>query len=618
MPDDVALDQKALSCPFCAGHTLVPCFTLPDVSGKPARVYQCLECLCHIPSTAFAPEEEPDVTATQVAFHDLIWGESTPEAMEQLRIDLNRMVSILEPQLGPNGPGRQVCEIGCGRGGLLRSLIDRGYDAYGCEPSHTLVSIARKYYELAPDRLFEVPGSDFLDGLEARGIRPQAFIMWHVAEHVRNPIGLLQRLARMLHPEEGRLVLQVPMISTPQLIPHHYFFVTPETLPFLSKKLGDLPFKYAIDTEYKFITIMMGRPYAADAMNVATGEGDPWHATVARSEPIRTRDLAIEIKTKIAEFQVKQVEGLQAEKAALIARIAELESSNRSAIDSSARGGQEMVDALRAAREQVAQRDASLAALQGQMAQNVTKAGLLAQEIQQLRTKVQASDGEMARQRGVIEEGWKTSQAMNAQLLQSRVRAETAEAEVARQRGQLEAAQANAQVQSNEIVDLRVRLEAAEAEVVRQRGVIEDGWKSVVSTAREVALRDRWLYEHQVQKADLEQKLAAAQQASAQLEAEVAAARQVSARLEGEIAAVRQEATQLESELAAAQRASESAHREADQFRIEATNAQHALVQAGSGKFVRALSRMGMIQIPHVEPRAGDTPPALTAQPPRI
>jgi SAM-dependent methyltransferase len=133
-------------------------------------------------------------------------------------------------------------DIGCGDGAFLQSLKSRGWDVYGTETSAAACAIARTKGisvhegELAsadfPDRFFDV------------------ITLWHVLEHIPDPVAELDRIRRMLR-DDGSLVIEVPNSDSPTLqfcggqwygldVPRHLQHFSPSTLQHLLDSTGFL------------------------------------------------------------------------------------------------------------------------------------------------------------------------------------------------------------------------------------------------------------------------------------------------------------------------------------------------------------------------------------------
>jgi SAM-dependent methyltransferase len=94
-----------------------------------------------------------------------------------------------------------VLDFGCGDGKFLNRLQDAGWETYGIEPSSEVAFLRHT-------RLTTPPQDGSFD----------LVFLHHVLEHIRNPYGVLQQLARTLR-EGGILFVGVPRLDTLPL--HH-------------------------------------------------------------------------------------------------------------------------------------------------------------------------------------------------------------------------------------------------------------------------------------------------------------------------------------------------------------------------------------------------------------
>jgi len=121
-----------------------------------------------------------------------------------VRLVGERHISFLTRFLAPGG---RVLDVGCGRGVILGPLADRGFEVHGVEISAEAAQGADPRAEI---RIASSLGDA---GYEA-GFFDQV-VIWHVLEHVADPRGTLEEVARILRPG-GRLIVAVPNFSSAQ------------------------------------------------------------------------------------------------------------------------------------------------------------------------------------------------------------------------------------------------------------------------------------------------------------------------------------------------------------------------------------------------------------------
>lgn len=102
-------------------------------------------------------------------------------------------------------PGR-LLELGSGRGFFLDAVRRCGFDPLGVEPSPALAERAGQEFGVQVKQ-------GFLEEVDLAGERFESVCMFHVFEHVDEPITLLDRLAGLLL-GCGLLVLEVPNLAS--------------------------------------------------------------------------------------------------------------------------------------------------------------------------------------------------------------------------------------------------------------------------------------------------------------------------------------------------------------------------------------------------------------------
>lgn len=138
-------------------------------------------------------------------------------------------------------PPARILDIGCGSGGFLKKLANRGFEAFGSELEGRA---ARRAMQLDGIKIKTGPlleadfDKDFFD----------AVCMWHVFEHLTEPKRTMEIASRILKPS-GYLFLSMPNIESIQSRlfrgnwlhldpPRHLLFLAPEKLISVMKNFG--------------------------------------------------------------------------------------------------------------------------------------------------------------------------------------------------------------------------------------------------------------------------------------------------------------------------------------------------------------------------------------------
>jgi SAM-dependent methyltransferase len=186
-------------CPICGGTSARPRFAIEDLES---RIVVCTGCglgsLFPAPSAeaiaAFYPEEYYGAAGRK--FRGLV------ETL--VRLVGSRHVQFLAAGLPP---GARVLDVGCGRGVLLSALADRGLEAHGVEatPAAARGADPRARIAIAPRLSDAHYPAGFFDEV----------IVWHVFEHLPDPMETLREIRRILK-DGGRLVVAVPNFESRQ------------------------------------------------------------------------------------------------------------------------------------------------------------------------------------------------------------------------------------------------------------------------------------------------------------------------------------------------------------------------------------------------------------------
>lgn len=100
-------------------------------------------------------------------------------------------------------------EIGCAQGEFLAELNKLGVDATGVEPSEAMVALGKKSYDV------EILNGIY-DDLPEKEDHYGLINLFHVLEHVADPLATLKRIRREIR-DDGTLFLEVPTLGDCQL-----------------------------------------------------------------------------------------------------------------------------------------------------------------------------------------------------------------------------------------------------------------------------------------------------------------------------------------------------------------------------------------------------------------
>jgi SAM-dependent methyltransferase len=186
-----ALRAGDRACPVCGSDGL----EMPRY--RKVGLVRCADCDLVFHSHTPANARDDYVNGDYVARHvDYVEEERAARHIAEQRADW-----LLEFK-----PPGTLLELGSGRGFFLDAVSRRGFRALGVEPSPELAGRARDDFGVEVRQGF----------FEEVDLADQSFdsaCMFHVLEHVEEPVALLRRLAKQLT-VGGLLVLEVPNIAS--------------------------------------------------------------------------------------------------------------------------------------------------------------------------------------------------------------------------------------------------------------------------------------------------------------------------------------------------------------------------------------------------------------------
>jgi SAM-dependent methyltransferase len=201
MHTDVFDQLESVDCPVCGSNQHTRLFVARDrLVGLPGEfpVVRCQRChfvfLNPRPTAESLPAWYPDV------YYPVDGGAETPEAIDVARGLLERVESA--------EPGRtlSILDVGCGTGLFLKFARDAGHQVRGIELSESAVTYGQQVYGLPIE-------TGTIESVELSESSFDVITMWHVLEHLADPVVALERISQLLKPG-GLLLFGVPNIES--------------------------------------------------------------------------------------------------------------------------------------------------------------------------------------------------------------------------------------------------------------------------------------------------------------------------------------------------------------------------------------------------------------------
>lgn len=170
-----------------------------------------------------------------------------------------RNIQALET-LVPNYNGRRLLDVGAHVGVFVEVAQERGWDAWGLEPSRWAVNMGRER------GLNMIQGG--LRDAELDSDSYDAVTMWDVVEHLLDPLAELREAARVLKPGGVLLAHTINIDSAfaqlmgkhwPWLVEMHNYFFSPHTLGALVAKAGLRVERWQVQGRYLHLGYLLSR-----------------------------------------------------------------------------------------------------------------------------------------------------------------------------------------------------------------------------------------------------------------------------------------------------------------------------------------------------------------------
>ena len=231
-PRNTRLDDNRNGCPLCGSVYSDRVFKLKTWARY--TIERCRDCDFVHAAPRPAPEDLERFYTSGYFRRNEETGLGYADYRSMAELNARRMWHDLRSYMPSHETGsRRLLDVGCATGGFMSEAQADGWNCTGVELSEYAVSVARNEFHLNV-----MQGDIFLDALQ--GNLFSLITMWHVLEHVIDPVRTLKRAYSLLEPG-GMLFVELPNWGSlgrrirgkhwGQLKPpEHINYFTPETL----------------------------------------------------------------------------------------------------------------------------------------------------------------------------------------------------------------------------------------------------------------------------------------------------------------------------------------------------------------------------------------------------
>jgi SAM-dependent methyltransferase len=153
-----------------------------------------------------------------------------PNTQKETELWLKKCIEVV----GRIKKGKRILDIGCGTGKLIYEMQSRGWEVFGVDTSAIASSYTKEKLGIK-----NIYNQDLLD-VNLPEHYFDIITLWHVIEHLSDPLGTLKRINLLLK-EDGVLIIDCPNFNSlariifrekwfPLFLPRHFYQFTPQIL----------------------------------------------------------------------------------------------------------------------------------------------------------------------------------------------------------------------------------------------------------------------------------------------------------------------------------------------------------------------------------------------------
>jgi SAM-dependent methyltransferase len=221
-----------------------------DINGRLSQMSQCVDCMAIVNEGAYAAAEMASVEAMQKTdFYRL--SEEEIRSVSSHIAATDGLFSELFRQV-PSARRRVFCDFGAGRGFVAMQATKYFDLAFACEMD---TSAVRQAVEATGGDLPNLRIASTLDEVTAP---IDVLLMWHVLEHIPNPLEFWRKYKERLAPD-AVVFLQIPLYRPQHVVHSHYVFYSEPSLSRWAESIDAVPLFFGYDVENSFLAMVARR-----------------------------------------------------------------------------------------------------------------------------------------------------------------------------------------------------------------------------------------------------------------------------------------------------------------------------------------------------------------------
>lgn len=225
-------------CPACRGKAYGPGRHTKGIDDLPAELRRCVRCDALVCVSALSRASDEAMSASSGAFYVAPASKSEMDPMRSV-------LGFLIEQVPDLKRGRMI-DFGAGRGALAAASTEIFSECWGLDLNTDTL-----------DRCVPAFGADVRIGRDLRQVQGEvdAVILWHVAEHLPDVLGVFRSIAARLAPG-GVVFWQVPRYRPEYVVSSHYTFFNEWSAKQLCWNAGLECLNVWDDKENGFLTVL--------------------------------------------------------------------------------------------------------------------------------------------------------------------------------------------------------------------------------------------------------------------------------------------------------------------------------------------------------------------------